>query len=394
MKFQANVPFKLTKLFYEKLGEQPVNKRVLVIRDLFTAMHASIDNAVTFIDDKDACELFSKNVASNDEFGNNDTAIFVDTEINKNAWKDFIKELTNMPKFDVVIGNPPYGQCGMGSLDLHYEIAESLFGKYNEKMIFIMPGRVGFSTSQKFDKWKKKFTNVSNMDFIGNPFENVAIGNVCIFTFENHNVDKVTVKGIEYNSLFDITPFTEYENRFMVKLKSDFSKKYWKDVRNTNTIESLNNKILNFGFICSRHNGALNSRFFSSVLENVPVMEHDKFVNWIYNYDVSFKCCITHNNEHFLENLKESMKRPLLRFGLAKLQDDQNMSARVYKYIPDIDWADDRTHTDEGILEMVGFSKEESKEFAEYTKNYINKIDEKFSNRPRKKRNSKKDHFC
>ena len=109
MKFQANVPFKLTKLFYEKLGEQPKDKSVLVIRDLFTAMHASIDNSVTFVtDDKEAYELFSKNVVSNDEFGNNDTALLVDTEINKKAWKDFIKELSNMPKFDIIIGNPPY----------------------------------------------------------------------------------------------------------------------------------------------------------------------------------------------------------------------------------------------------------------------------------------------
>ena len=121
MKFQANVPFRLTKMFYEKLGEQPVNKRVLVIRDLFTAMHAAIDNSVTFItDDKEAHELFNKNVASNDEFGNDDIAIFVDTEINKNAWKDFIKELSNMPKFDVAIMNPPYDK------NLHLKILEAV----------------------------------------------------------------------------------------------------------------------------------------------------------------------------------------------------------------------------------------------------------------------------
>lgn len=51
MKFQANVPFKLTKMFYEKLGEQPKDKRILVICDLFTAMHDAIDNSVTFITD-------------------------------------------------------------------------------------------------------------------------------------------------------------------------------------------------------------------------------------------------------------------------------------------------------------------------------------------------------
>ena len=135
MKFQANVPFKLTKMFYEKLGEQPTDKRILVIRDFFTAMHASIDNAVTFVtDDKEAYELFSKNVVSNDEFGNDDTALFVDTEINKNAWKDFIKELSSMPKFDVAIMNPPYDK------NLHLKILEAVI-PIADKVVNISPVR-------------------------------------------------------------------------------------------------------------------------------------------------------------------------------------------------------------------------------------------------------------
>ena len=69
------------------------------------------------------------------------------------------------------------------------------------------------------------------------------------------------------------------------------------------------------------------------------------------------------------------MQRPLLRFGLYKLQDDQSMTERVYRYIPDIDWTDDRCKTDEGILEMVGCTKKEAKEFSEYTARYMDDID-------------------
>jgi hypothetical protein len=393
MKFQANIPFKLTKLFYEKLGEQPVNKRVLVIRDLFTAMHASIDNAVTFVtDDKEACELFNKNVVSNDEFGNDDTVLLVDTEINKNAWKDFIKELANMPKFDVIIGNPPYGQRGMGSLDLHYEIAAELFGKYNEKMIFIMPGRIGFSTSEKFDKWKKKFTNLSNMENVGNPFENVAIASVYIFTFENHNVDKVTVKGIEYNSLFDISPFTEYENKFMSVLKNDTPNyNSYCPLGNDKTVnakqfndryfERFNkNSILT---ISSKANGGMNAQFLSSADEKYIFDNHEDLKKMLYNRKNVCKVFSEFNIMNAAENYIAAIQRPLCRFGLSKMQDDQNMTERCYRYIPNIDWSDVRTKTDEGILEMVGFSKEESKEFAEYTKNYMNTFDEQFNNAPK-----------
>ena len=158
MKFQANVPFRLTKMFYEKLGEKPVNKRVLVIRDLFTAMHASIDNAVTFItDDKEAYEVFSKNVVSNDEFGNNDTAQLVDTEINKHAWKDFIKELSNMPKFDVAIMNPPYDG------NLHLKILEKVI-PIADKVVNISPS----TWFAKHNRWKSAFIKY-NASVVGKP---------------------------------------------------------------------------------------------------------------------------------------------------------------------------------------------------------------------------------
>ena len=149
MKFQANVPFKLTKLFYEKLGEQPKDKRILVIRDFFTAMHAAIDNSVTFItDDKEAYDLFIKNVVSNDEFGNDDAIQFVDTEINKNAWKDFIKEIASMPKFDIAIMNPPYDK------NLHMQMLEYVKEQSNIT-ICIHPA----------NKFQDKIKNQTNLPF-------------------------------------------------------------------------------------------------------------------------------------------------------------------------------------------------------------------------------------
>ena len=158
MKFQANIPFKLTKLFYKKLGEQPVNKRVLVIHDLFTAMHASIDNEVTFVtDDKEAFELFNKNVVSNDEFGNNDTALLVDTEINKNAWKDFIKELSNTPKFDVAIIYPPYNG------NLYLKILEKVI-PIADKVVNISP--IGYALDWPLFYNLKSTTNFKTKQFV------------------------------------------------------------------------------------------------------------------------------------------------------------------------------------------------------------------------------------
>ncbi len=215
MKFQANIPFKLTKLFYEKLGEQPVNKRVLVIRDLFTAMHASIDNAVTFItDDKEAYELFNKNVVSNDEFGNDDTSLLVDTEINKKAWNDFIKELSSMPKFDVAIMNPPYDGT------LHLKILEAVIPIAN-KVVNISPANQFFAAKRLLKEYpliqKSKVlkNNIVNIELIAseiasNVFNAAFAGPLMLLTYDvncKKSLNYIDYNVIPYNlrSIFDKT---------------------------------------------------------------------------------------------------------------------------------------------------------------------------------------------
>lgn len=396
MKFQANVPFKLTKLFYEKLGEQPKDKRILVIRDFFTAMHAAIDNSVTFItDDKEAYDLFNKNVASNDEFGNDDTTLYVDTEINKNAWKDFIKEIAGMPKFDVIIGNPPYGQHGMGSLNLHYEIAESLFGTYNDKMIFIMPGRVCFSTSEKFDIWKKKFNNLSEIEHCGNPFGELAAVGVDIFTFENHKVDKVIVRGKVYKSLLEITPFTDYENQFMCKLYN--SKPNYNAYRplgidkNESAVQFNNNYFNRFSnnsvltISCIANGSKVGQGYFLSSTDKKYIFTKDELKSYLLEHNNFCKVISEFSSENSAKNYIDALQRPLMRFGLVKMQDDQSMTARCYQYIPNIDWNDSKTQTDEGILEMLGFNEEQAKEFAKYVKDYMDKVDEEHQSKRKTK---------
>ena len=50
---------------------------------------------------------------------------------------------------------------------------------------------------------------------------------------------------------------------------------------------------------------------------------------------------------------------------------------KCYKYVPDIDWSDDRVKTDEGLLEVCGCPKDKCKEYADYCKKIIDKVDKK-----------------
>jgi hypothetical protein len=152
-----------------------------------------------------------------------------------------------MPKIDYVVANPPYGEKNLfkGSLDLHFRIIETVLDHYNDKMVVIMPNRICFTNSNNMDKWKEKFTKLSEITNEGNPFDNVDGVNVGIFTFGSKDVESVNVCGKEYKSLFDINPFNEYEYKFMKKLESNFSNLYIKDIRlgPGNTDEKLNKKL-------------------------------------------------------------------------------------------------------------------------------------------------------
>lgn len=109
MQYQAHIPMGLTQKFIDKLGYEPENKRILTIRDFFTAMTLAVKNAVVFVtDDPEARDMFKNIVMFNPEFGSDDEVIYIDVENNKNAWKEFIEELPNMPKFDICISNPPF----------------------------------------------------------------------------------------------------------------------------------------------------------------------------------------------------------------------------------------------------------------------------------------------
>lgn len=135
MQYQAHIPMELTYKFLDKLGYEPENQKILVIRDFFTAMYLAVKNSVIFItDDPEARDMFKNTVMFNPEFGSDDEVIYIDIENNKNAWKEFIEEISNMPKFDVAIMNPPYDR------NLHLKILEKVIPNAN-KVVNISPIR-------------------------------------------------------------------------------------------------------------------------------------------------------------------------------------------------------------------------------------------------------------
>ena len=308
--------------------------------------------------------------------------------------EEILKE-NNCKKFDVVLMNPPYGsKTTRTSPHLHLEFTNKCLNIADE-VISIFPDRLITSTSKEYDKYKKYFDErLESIEQI-KAYEkfDIKVGSVGIFTFRNNKSNNIEIIDLEgnketINSLSEKTnKFTEYENKIFEYCKVDkpnfnpfrpigYDKKEGLEKfcdKYINKRWPNNNKVF---LTTALANGGMNARF---IFGNTGIICHDN--NELKDLMIKHRgaCCtiMTFNSIKEAENCKIALQNPLMRFLLYKLQDDQNMTARVYVGVPNIDWSDDRVKTDEGLLEVCGCPKDKCKEYAEYCKKIIEQVDKK-----------------
>ncbi len=158
----------------------------------------NLTNFITKIPANYLAEMAKKNVAF---VGNCKDLYTYFQKINKNCkyfsitkqnWESVVKSLTqkdknNMPKFDVIVGNPPYE--GQGN-PLYLKIAE-ICVKNCEKVIWLCPTQ--WTNTLKNVKWYDYYKENLNCEFflsVGNPFDNAALANeVGIYVFGENKID-------------------------------------------------------------------------------------------------------------------------------------------------------------------------------------------------------------
>ena len=305
--------------------------------------------------------------------------------------EEILKE-NNVKRFSVILMNPPYGSCSARtSPHLHLEFTNKCLNIADE-VISIFPDRLITSTSRKYDKYKKYFDErLESIEQI-KAYEkfDIKVGSVGIFTFRNNKSNNIEIIDLEgnketINSLSEKTnKFTEYENKIFEYCKVDkpnfnpfrpigYDKKEGLEkfcYKYINKRWSNNNKVF---LTTALANGGMNARF---IFGNTGIICHDN--NELKDLMIKHRgaCCtiMTFNSIKEAENCRDAMKRPLLRWVLYRSQDDRTLRRKVYKYIPDIDWSDDRVKTDEGLLEVCGCPKDKCKEYAEYCKKIIEEV--------------------
>ena len=309
-------------------------------------------------------------------------------------------------KFDICLMNPPYGSVGGDTIHLKF-VDKCL--DFASTQVVVMPfkfvTKIYHKPAKKFkEKFSPYLSEVEEIDskcFIGTEMYNVGI---YVFGDETQNIDikYVNSQNETLHSLLDKSEFTVYEKEIIQylekqesqeiiwaggnrKLKSELQNiavENHKDFLKKKIIDSCKNlkqqlNTYKSGLIVSNSNGRMNGKAFS--LKSGQIFNsYEEFENFFIERNIANGYnVILFNSNKAAKNCKIALQNPLLRFTIYRSQDDQNMGHRVYKYIPAINWEDDRVKTDEGLLQVCGCPADKAKEYAEYCKKIIEEVDDK-----------------
>ena len=312
-------------------------------------------------------------------------------------------------KFDICLMNPPYGSTGGDSI--HLKFVEKCLDIASMQVV-VMPytfiTKVNHKPSERFKTLFDKHI-ISVQEENSNQFSQTSMPNVGIYLFKRDKQNNlITIKPLdreEYtvNSLKEISDFTSYEYNIIKFLENQGQQLIqWggghshctkqslikRGITDSKKIkEMINDDIIRNSqrlpkdkiyMIVNTANGGMNGTFISKNTGTIINNYSDLIKEFINRNQSTGYTLIIFNNTKEAHNCKIALQHPLLRFTCYRTQNDQNMAInRVYKYIPNIDWSDDRVKTDEGLLQVCGCPADKAKEYAEYCKKIIEEVNNK-----------------
>lgn len=282
-------------------------------------------------------------------------------------------------KFDICVGNPPYGADKKGSSRfLHYMILKTALTFCSDKLTFIMPSKP--IVAQLEDKWFNVFKNavcthievVSKAAFPNTTMDKTAIYYCDINASPNDYDKQLDVDKKIYNAID-----AEGHRLFIDGMKKMESLKISIPVGSKTKEGDLENvkkktKDDKWYLNVSRANGAFGAQWFSGVLVKEDVKTRDEEIKFCEVHDKT-KNIIECPTKEYGENLKSLMINGLvLRYSLWLTQTNQAMKKPVFRYVPNVNYGE--IHNDSELLSACGFSEDEIKTVLDYLKDF--KFDE------------------
>ena len=324
--------------------------------------------------------MFEKKVKSESKKYEEEGCLWKLKKAIENKWGDM--------KFDIVVGNPPYGKDGNGSnKKLHFQIFNTAltFVKDNGCANFIMPSKCLYDMNMDWERnllKKAVCTDIlvqNKLTFGGTKMAETAIY-FCKKDSGSKHSSKLDIQDVFDNSLNSTEKkYVRYFNvgnifkkTFTYKVKSGEARKYSNVDEYINYVISnkLNNSYyLNMCYASGNFTGTYTPGYYISpeqVKKGFLSLEQQK--EYISDNRKS-KRWIGFEDEKYGINLLTLIQKPIMRFGLWLVQDTYTMEGKCYKYFPDIDYSD--IDTDEKLLDKLGCTDpKEQKEILDYVNNF------------------------
>lgn len=282
-------------------------------------------------------------------------------------------------KFDIVVGNPPYGVAQKGSSpNLHLKIMNSVLKLCINKLVFIMPSKP--IVVQLQEPWFSIFKNAvcNKIEVVGKDvFKGTDMDNTAIFYCDRNDkpenyCKKLDVDKVIYN-MIDSDAHRLFIDKMgrMKQLSISFifgSRTYYEDNLNSFIAKSSSKKFyLNVNRV-STEPGKGETQWFSNILKEVDILTKDEEIEFCKKH-TKRKNIIECPSKGYGENLKNLMLNGLvLKYSLWLVQDNQAVYQAEFKYVPDLDYTN--IHTDEELLTTCGFTPEEISKIMDYLKHF------------------------
>ena len=285
----------------------------------------------------------------------------------ENKWGDM--------KFDIIVGNPPYGSRNKGSSRfLHYMILKTALTFCSDKLTFIMPSKP--IIKQLEDKWYKMFitavcTNIQTVD--KSAFPNTTMDKTAIYYCDRKSSPNDYDKQLDVDKKIYNAIDAEGHRLFIDRMNkmSSITLAFTMDNWNEKKVKR-NTKDDKWYLNVNRANGALGAKWISPVLAKEDVKTRDEELEFC-KVHIKTKNIIECPTKEYGENLKSLMIYGLvLRYSLWLTQTNQHILPCQFKYVPDVNY--DEIHNDSELLSVCGFSEDEIKTVLDYLKDF--KFDE------------------
>ena len=275
-------------------------------------------------------------------------------------------------KFDIIVGNPPYGVDKKGSSRfLHLKIMNTALKFCTDKLVFIMPSKP--ITYQLNDEWYNMFKNAvcNRIDVVGKDvFKGTNMDNTAIYYCDRNDNSE------NYCKKFDVDKNIYYsidnkEHRLLIDKLGDFEHidifLYWDDRSGEKYIEKIKDGYYLNVNCAGVKPGQGEVKWLSSILEKVGVLNKEEEIDELNKRNrINIIKCL---NKEYGENLKNLMSNGLvLRYGLWLTQTNQGIYHPQFKYIPNLDYTN--IHSDEELLSSCGFTPDEIEKTMDYLRHF------------------------